>query len=87
MSTKTKRSTKKSTAKKDAKAKAATATTEDTKATPATEEEGASPQGEVSPTCPSCGATMVLRSGKFGAFYGCTNYKSGTCKATLPIEQ
>lgn len=30
--------------------------------------------------CPSCGATMVLRKGKYGLFYGCTRYPY--CKGT-----
>lgn len=32
--------------------------------------------------CPRCGGTLVLRSGKFGKFYGCSNYP--TCKYTHP---
>lgn len=31
--------------------------------------------------CPRCGGTLVLRSGKFGKFYGCSNYPK--CKYTL----
>jgi DNA helicase-4 len=27
------------------------------------------------PTCPKCGAEMVLREGRFGAFWGCRNYR------------
>jgi len=32
--------------------------------------------------CPKCGADMVLRIGKYGAFYGCSRYPKcrGTCK-------
>lgn len=32
--------------------------------------------------CPRCGGTLVLRSGKFGQFYGCSNYPK--CKYTHP---
>ncbi|MCD8294480.1 MAG: topoisomerase DNA-binding C4 zinc finger domain-containing protein, partial [Clostridia bacterium] len=31
--------------------------------------------------CPMCGGKLVLRRGKFGAFYGCSNYPE--CKFTL----
>ena len=31
--------------------------------------------------CPRCGGTLVLRSGKFDKFYGCSNYPK--CKYTL----
>lgn len=30
--------------------------------------------------CPRCGGTLVLRSGRYGTFYGCSNYP--TCKFT-----
>ena len=32
------------------------------------------------PKCPVCGAPMTVRSGRYGEFYGCTNYPS--CKGT-----
>ncbi len=32
--------------------------------------------------CPRCGSTLVLRSGKYGQFYGCSNYPE--CKYTHP---
>ena len=32
-------------------------------------------------TCPQCGKPMALRSGKYGAFWGCTGYPS--CKETM----
>lgn len=35
------------------------------------------------PTCPVCGASMVLRSGRYGEFYGCTNYPSCKGKRSL----
>lgn len=40
------------------------------------------------PKCPKCGAQMKLRTGKFGKFYGCTNYPSckGTKKYTEPSQ-
>jgi len=31
--------------------------------------------------CPKCGGTLVLRNGKYGSFYGCSNYPK--CKYTL----
>ena len=34
--------------------------------------------------CPRCGGELVVRSGRYGDFYGCTNYP--TCKFTTPIE-
>ncbi|MBR6249637.1 MAG: NERD domain-containing protein [Bacteroidales bacterium] len=33
--------------------------------------------------CPRCGAKLVLKKGKFGAFYGCINYPE--CKYTLNL--
>lgn len=30
--------------------------------------------------CPNCGGTLVLRTGKYGSFYGCSNYPQ--CKFT-----
>ncbi len=33
--------------------------------------------------CPRCGGNLVLRSGKFGKFYGCSNYPK--CKYTHPV--
>ncbi|MBR4879766.1 MAG: NERD domain-containing protein [Clostridia bacterium] len=35
---------------------------------------------QVEATCPECGGELVLRSGKFGEFYGCSNYPQ--CKYT-----
>jgi len=29
------------------------------------------------PVCPDCGADLKLRSGRYGKFWGCTNYQSG----------
>jgi DNA topoisomerase-1 len=34
--------------------------------------------------CPQCGAPMVLKDGKFGRFYGCSNYPK--CKGTQAIS-
>ena len=33
--------------------------------------------------CPSCGGRLVKRQGKYGVFYGCSNYPK--CKYTKPI--
>lgn len=35
--------------------------------------------------CPKCGSRMVLRSGRFGRFYGCSRYPY--CRATRPFRQ
>jgi len=35
-------------------------------------------------TCPECGAPMELKEGRFGRFYGCTNYPK--CKVTEPVS-
>ncbi|WP_017981150.1 DNA topoisomerase I [Methanocaldococcus villosus] len=35
--------------------------------------------------CPKCGASLVIREGKYGLFYGCTNYPN--CKYTEPIKK
>ena len=42
---------------------------------------------ESAPTCPTCGAPMVRRSGPYGEFFGCSRFKSGECKTTLKAEQ
>lgn len=34
-------------------------------------------------TCPICGAPLELRTGFYGIFYGCTNFKETHCKYTL----
>lgn len=34
--------------------------------------------------CPVCGSAMVKRHGKYGDFYGCSNYPS--CRHTEPVE-
>ena len=33
--------------------------------------------------CPRCGSQLVVRNGKYGAFYGCTNYPR--CKFTQDL--
>jgi ribosomal protein L37AE/L43A len=38
---------------------------------------------ETKRTCPVCKAPMVLRSGKYGKFWGCSNYP--ICKKTIKI--
>ena len=35
------------------------------------------------PACPDCGATMALRSGKFGSFWGCSMYPN--CMGTKQL--
>jgi hypothetical protein len=35
------------------------------------------------PTCPKCGIPLVIRSGKHGEFYGCSNYPR--CRETSAI--
>ena len=35
--------------------------------------------------CPRCGGQLVLRTGKYGSFYGCTNYPK--CKFTQRYEE
>lgn len=35
-------------------------------------------------TCPRCGKSLVLREGKFGAFYGCTGYPA--CRYTAEAQ-
>lgn len=37
--------------------------------------------------CPICGGELVLREGKFGQFYGCSNYHSRGCKFKRQIEK
>ncbi len=39
---------------------------------------------DAQPKCPKCGAKMVLRSGPYGQFYGCTRYPS--CRGKLDYE-
>ena len=34
--------------------------------------------------CPECGGTMIKRHGKYGDFYGCTNYPK--CRHTEPMD-
>lgn len=34
--------------------------------------------------CPRCGGTLVLRNGKYGKFYGCSNYP--LCRYTLHVS-
>ena len=39
--------------------------------------------GNIVPLCDKCGVTMVLKKGKYGAFYGCSNYPK--CKCTKKV--
>ena len=34
--------------------------------------------------CPRCGGTLILRKGKYGDFYGCSDYPN--CKFTKPVK-
>ncbi len=34
--------------------------------------------------CPQCGSALIRRTGKYGAFWGCSNYPA--CKFTKPIK-
>ena len=40
-------------------------------------------QSDTVKTCPECGKSMTVKSGKFGSFLACTGYP--TCKTTLKI--
>ena len=37
--------------------------------------------------CPVCGGTLIVKTGKFGRFYGCTNYASRGCRFTRKIGE
>lgn len=41
-------------------------------------------ESEHNPRCPICGAPMAARSGRYGEFYGCTNYPS--CRGKRNID-
>ena len=41
------------------------------------------PVVETDRACPTCGATMVLRTGRYGQFLACSRYPD--CKTTLPV--
>ena len=34
--------------------------------------------------CPRCGSKLIIKKGKYGEFWGCSNYPK--CKFTSPIE-
>lgn len=36
--------------------------------------------------CPLCGGRLVKRTGRYGDFFGCSNYKYGSCKYTRNIK-
>ena len=40
---------------------------------------------EVGLYCPKCGSPLYARSGKYGLFYGCSNYPR--CKYTTPVKR
>ena len=37
-------------------------------------------------TCPLCGGNLIRRTGKYGDFFGCSNFKTGQCKYTRNIK-
>ncbi len=37
-------------------------------------------------TCPLCGGRLIRRSGRYGDFFGCSNYQSGQCRYTRNIR-
>ncbi len=49
------------------------------------QEKISAPPVELDITCEKCGATMVLKHGRFGAFAACPNYPE--CKNTLPLDK
>ncbi|MBN2055996.1 type I DNA topoisomerase [bacterium] len=49
---------------------------------PGTTDEAAPPPG--APRCPSCGATLVVRKGPYGAFLACPRFPA--CRHTQPIQ-
>jgi len=42
-------------------------------------------QEETDKTCPLCGAPVIIKLGKFGRFYACSNFPK--CKYTAPLEE
>jgi len=38
-------------------------------------------------TCPECGMKLVLKSGKYGKFYGCSGYSKTNCKYSCSEKQ
>ena len=36
-------------------------------------------------TCPDCGGRLIMRTGKYGDFFGCSNYSTKGCKYTRKI--
>ena len=40
-------------------------------------------EGEVIPNCPKCDVLMRLQEGKYGKFWGCTEYKKTRCKGKM----
>lgn len=46
--------------------------------------------GETTPVCRRCGGAMVRRSSRYGEFWGCSNYRTGSrasCEHTIPIAR
>jgi DNA topoisomerase-1 len=42
------------------------------------------PEGEEAPKCPDCGADLVMRSSRFGKFWGCSSYPE--CRFMRPLK-
>ncbi len=42
-------------------------------------------EGDISKKCPECGKTLVLKTGKYGKFYGCSGFPE--CRYTEPLEK
>ncbi len=38
-------------------------------------------------TCPLCGGRLVKRSGKYGEFFGCSNFRNQGCSYTRNINK
>ncbi|MGB4661272.1 MAG: UvrD-helicase domain-containing protein [Mobilitalea sp.] len=36
--------------------------------------------------CPICGGNLIKKTGRYGEFYGCSNYKSNNCEYTRKIK-
>lgn len=39
------------------------------------------------PSCPLCGGTTELRTGKYGPFFGCASFRNGGCKGLINIPR
>ena len=48
---------------------------------------GSGPRRDEIGYCPICGGALVLRKGRYGTFYGCSNYHTRGCKFKRQIEK